>query len=233
MTYTKNIGSSTGGTFSLPTNSTGVNPAFLATNYAGTGTEFYAGGRFQIARYVGTASTGNGSGDQTITFTGIPQNFKHLYIAGTISPGSTTTGSGTEYMSLRLNNDSTASNYRYNYESSANTSSTSHNHNYSIAPSTSTSAQLFPVQYSNYTPNLSYGVHFEMWIPNYSRSETFMMKRWSGFSYNAEIGVVRFVGQKNNQVPASDKAPITRIDLGYFGNVRMCADSEIILYGVS
>lgn len=233
MTYTRNIGSGLGGAFSLPTNSTGVNPAFLGTTSAGTATQFYAGGLSQIARYAGTSQTGNGQGEQTITFSGIPQNFKHLYISGIISPGSTTTGSGTDYMYLRLNNDSTANNYRYNYESSANTSATSHNHNYSIAPSSSTSAQLFPVQFSNYTPNLSYGVAFEMWIPNYSRTESFMMKRWHGFSFNSEIGVIRFVGQKNNQVPTSDKAPITRIDLGYFGTVRMCADSEIILYGVS
>lgn len=231
MTYSKNIGSVAGGTFSLPSNSTGVNPAFLGTNSSGS-TSFFAGGFTEIAKYTGTATTGNGAGDQTVTFNNIPQNYKHIILMGTISPGSNTTGSGPDYALMRMNNDSTASNYNYQYESATLTSATSHNHNYTQQGST-TSAQLFPIYYSGYTPTMTGKTSFEIWFPYYSRTESYMTKSWYGNSWGYQYGSVRLAGHKNNQNAAVDRSPITRIDFGIFSTIRMCKDTEISLYGVS
>lgn len=231
MTVTRNIGSLTGGAFSLPSNTTDSGIAFLASSPT-TGTQFVAGGLSQIARYQGTAITGNGAGDSVVTFLNIPQTYKHLLIKGVICPGSNTTGNGNDYASLRLNNDSTTSNYAYWYESSTNTTAASHSHTYSTQ-TTSTSAQLFPVYYNGYNPSFSGGNYFDLWIPYYSRTENYLMKSWHGFSHGYQNGITRFTGMKNNQSASTDKAPVTRIDFGLFGTLRMCRDTDIILYGVS
>jgi hypothetical protein len=227
MTFRKNIGSPSG-ELSIPNNTSGINPSFLATGLSGF--ELLNGGLSEIARYQ-SFSTNGLSADASGSFVNIPQNFRHLFMMGQISPGSaSTSASNTEYFGIRLNNDTTANNHSYIVEGNASNNTTTHSHLYFATQSTQ--AITFGIPYTNNFPSPSSAGSFYIFFPNYSQNSQFMYKNFSGQGASPS-GIFRFYGRKSGQVPGNDRLPITSIQFGLFSTLRMCADTDIRLYGVS